>query len=581
MVMADRVMDVVAQVDAERLMKTTETIAQWQRLSGSEDERKAFDFIEQELQALGYACQRFDPVCLVSIPISARLEIVGEDEPIPCITHSASPSTPPSGVELELVDGKDGKPETYAPLRPTGKAVLIDGLATPNTVAPAESFRVGAVIHNSGDQIYEMTISPVWGNPTPSTMHMLPRVPHISVDNAGAKRLRDALKDGPCKVRIVATVETAWTPLPVLIADSPGVDQYAMHVLLSGHVDSWYYGAMDNGAANASMLETARLMSERESNLRHGLRIAFWSGHSHARYATSAWYADEFWSFTHHYCLAHVNIDSPGGIGATDLTAASTMAETYPMAREIFEDVAGAQLNYDRIGRLGDQSFWGVGIPSFYCSISQQPSDGTPTGLGALLGRGGGLGWWWHTPEDTMDKLDPAFLKRDAQILAATIYRLCTERRLNYDQTPVAREIREELKSLNARASEDLDLSASIELAGNLEMAARELFELDLGDDATDDEIALYNGCLTGVSRILIPVNYTVSGEFEHDLAVQATPLPGLQPIRQLPDRRNIPDAYYPWITKLRRERNRVDQALIEATSLIQQTLAVFRMEDE
>jgi hypothetical protein len=579
--MTGKTNDIIAKVDAQRLMQTTETIAQWERLSGSEDERKAFDFLQQELENLGFTCVRHHPVCLVSIPIRASLQIVGQPDSIPCITHSFSVPTPPDGLEIELTDAKSGSVADYQAARARGKAVLLDGLATPNTVASAETFGAAAVIHNSGAQIHEMTISPVWGSPTPTTMQMLPRIPHISVDQEGAERLRRALSVGPVSVKITAEVETGWKPLPVLIADTPGLGPNTQHVLLSGHVDSWYHGAMDNGSANASMLETARIVSEHFNELQHGLRIAFWSGHSHARYATSAWYADEFWSFTHHYCLAHVNIDSPGGIGATDLTTASTMAESYSIAAEIFEKVADAQLGYDRIGRLGDQSFWGTGVPSFYCSISQQPPDSAPTGIGALLGRGGGLGWWWHTADDTIDKIDPDNLARDAKILLATVYQLLTERKLRYDQTGPAREIRETLEQLQSTSGDDLDLSHSIALARQLEEAAAQLRDLPLDESATDDELALYNGCVTGVSRILIPVNYTISGEYEQDPAVPAEPLPGLQPVRQLANRRHIPDAYYPWLTKLRRERNRLDQALIDATSLMTQTVAVFQMSDD
>lgn len=579
--MSISVNELLAQVSSDRLMKTTETIAQWERLSGSEEERKAFDYIQSELEALGYQCERHHPVCLVSLPVRATLSISGQSDPIPCITHSFSVSTPADGLELELADARSGSNESYQSANARGKAVLLDGLATPNTVAPAEHHGAAAVIHNSGPQIHEMTISPVWGNPTPTTMQMLPRIPHISVDQDGAERLRAAMADGPCTVHITAEVDTKWKPLPVLLADAPDFAEKTMHVLLSGHVDSWYYGAMDNGSANASMLETARILAERQNELQNGLRLAFWSGHSHARYATSAWYADEYWSFTHHYCVAHVNIDSPGGIGASDLSSSSTMAESYPIAQEIFGGVAGAELGYDRIGRLGDQSFWGTGIPSFYCSISQQPAESAPTGIGALLGRGGGLGWWWHTAADTMDKLDPENLVRDARILLATVYQLCTDPKLRYDQTGPAREIRETLQDLQKAAAEDLDLSTSIRLAEQLEQAAASLRDLPLDENSDDDELALYNGCVTGVSRILIPVNYTVSGEFEQDPAVPAEPLPGLQPLKLLSSRRSIPDSYYPWLTKLRRERNRLDQALIEATSLITQTLAVFQMSDD
>lgn len=577
----NRIDDLIKKVDADRLMTTTATIAQWERLSGSDGERQAFDYIESVLKDLGFTCQRHDPVCLVSLPGAASLEIVGDPDPIRCITHSFGVSTPADGIELDLADAGSGSNSDFARAEALGKAVLMDGLATPNSVAPAESFGAAAVIHNSGDQIHEMTISPVWGSPTPSSMQLLPTIPHLSVDKDGAARLREHLEAGRCKVRLSATVETSWKPLPVLLADSPGFDEMLRHVLLSGHVDSWYFGAMDNGSANASMLEVARLMKECQAEMHHGLRLAFWSGHSHARYATSTWYADEYWSFIHHYCIAHVNIDSPGGMGATDLSGASTMAETHRFAEDVFRYVADTDLNYDRIGRLGDQSFWGVGVPSFYCSISQQPPEPTPTGVGALLGRGGGLGWWWHTADDTMDKLDPEFLVRDAKILFATVHALCTEPKIDFDQAGVAREIRATLEDLQRVAGQDLDLTRLIELSRNLEELGTIFRSIELSEEAADEEIALYNGCVTGVSRILIPVNYTVSGEFEQDPAIPGEPLPGLQPMRQLPERRSIPDAYYPWLTKLRRERNRLEQALIESTNLLAQATSIFLMEDD
>ena len=72
---------------------------------------------------------------------------------------------------------------------------------------------------------------------------------------------------------------------------------------------------MDNGSANAVMLEVARILSKYKKELRRGLRLAFWSGHSHGRYAGSTWYADNFWLDLEKNCVAHVNTDSAGAKG--------------------------------------------------------------------------------------------------------------------------------------------------------------------------------------------------------------------------------------------------------------------------
>jgi len=145
--------------------------------------------------------------------------------------------------------------------------------------------------------------------------------------------------------------------------------------MLSGHVDSWYYGAMDNGSANATMLEVVRLLARRRSALRRGLRVAFWSGHSHGRYAGSARYADHAWQDLHDHCVAHVNVDSTGGKGATVLTEGNSMAEMRSFASDVIEAVAGQRLSPRRFGRSGDQSFWGHGIPALLMTLSEQPPE--------------------------------------------------------------------------------------------------------------------------------------------------------------------------------------------------------------
>jgi Zn-dependent M28 family amino/carboxypeptidase len=118
-------------------------------------------------------------------------------------------------------------------------------------------------------------------------------------------------------------VRTGWMPIPHLVGELAGRHEDRF-VLFSGHVDSWHYGAMDNGTANATMLEVARLLAGRRSALRRGIRFAFWSGHSHGRYAGSAWYADHAWRELHQRCVVHLNIDSTGARGARTTTPCST-----------------------------------------------------------------------------------------------------------------------------------------------------------------------------------------------------------------------------------------------------------------
>src|SRR5207248_2686246 len=162
-------------------------------------------------------------------------------------------------------------------------------------------------------------VTPVWGAPVPETAHLIPTIPAISVKQAEGEALRTLTERGGLRVRITAEVDTGWRPIPCLTTEIPGNDPEGRFVLFSGHIDSWHYGAMDNGSANATQLDTLRVLAKRPGGLKRGLRIAFWSGHSHGRYSASTWYCETFWRELHEKCVAHVNVDSTGGVGANVL----------------------------------------------------------------------------------------------------------------------------------------------------------------------------------------------------------------------------------------------------------------------
>ena len=60
------------------------------------------------------------------------------------------------------------------------------------------------------------------------------------------------------------------------------------------------------------------------------------------------------------------------------------------------------------MSRSSDQSFWGIGIPAMFGALSEQPP--------APVKMRNGLGWWWHTPHDLLDKIDEQILVRDTRV---------------------------------------------------------------------------------------------------------------------------------------------------------------------
>src|SRR5256712_7211060 len=152
------------------------------------------------------------------------------------------------------------------------------------------------------------------------------------------------------------------------------------------------------------------------------------------------------------------------------------MPETREVGVRVIGALTGQQYRGTRVGRSGDQSFLGIGIPSLFMSLSEHPADGpqasrdfAATGIGA----GGGLGWWWHTPEDTVDKLDPAALTRDARIFAAAVHILCASPVLPLDYGATAAEIVTSLRALQRRLDGRFYVSQGLAAAERPLAAAR------------------------------------------------------------------------------------------------------------
>ncbi len=551
---------IVDEVSGPELERHLNSIAKYVRLSGTADEAKAFDYIESQLKSFGYDVNRYASDALIGYPGRSTLDIVSpESMSIPCNGYSLSPLTSDEGITGELVYVGSGRASDYEGLDVRGKIVISDGLAMPDkTLASQDAGAIGQ-IHINDEYIHEMCISPVWGTPIPETAHLLPKIPAVAVTKPDGDKIRAAMQKGTVTVRLMTQPYRAWCKIPTLTGDLPGTKEDNF-VMFSGHVDSWHYGAMDNGTANATQLEVARLLAERKDNLYRGVRMAFWSGHSHGRYASSAWYADAFFHDLHERCAVHVNIDSVGGKGAVILSEAPVMAETYGFARDVLKDTVGVDLDYRRYSRSSDQSFWGHGIPTVLGSLSEQSIEDSEMfkAMASLLGggtKGGGLGWWWHTTEDTLDKIDSEFLVRDARVYAEAMWRICTLERLPLDIAALADEIGDAVRGYNDVAQGSIDLSRTVAMATELASAIR---AIDLSKVSPDRA----NRLIMDLDRMLLPVNFTVNGPFEQDLALGTVPVPGLREVAQLAKMHAGSDDFQYLKTKLVRQRNRIEHAL-------------------
>lgn len=515
--------EIVARVDGALLMGHCEEFAKRVKLSGSKEEKESFRYLEKCMKGYGFRTELIEHDAYISLPGASRVEADGKT--LASITHSFSRSSPAGGLTAPLIDLGDGGPQDFARAECRGKIVLVNGIASPAVAARASTAGAAGQLHVSPhEHLHEMCISPVWGSPSGDTLDEMPTTVACTISDADGAALRRALAKSPAlKVTLHAEVDTGWRKTPLLVCDIDGPKGAdAPFVLLSGHHDTWYFGVMDNGSANATMMEAARLLAAQVKAWRRGLRVCFWSGHSHGRYSGSAWYVDHHWADLEKRCVAHVNVDSTGGIGATLMGDNGVVSSLAELASTVTRAETGQNHEGKRPSRSSDQSFWGIGIPSMYGSVSHQPPGGVKMR--------NALGWWWHTPHDLIDKIDREFLERDTRVVLHTLWRLLTDKVLPIDPAAELASLRAELTAI-AKSTSTPALTSLIAAVDKATEAAARLKSAHPADDVACEAI---NAALIRISRALVPLDYTEGDRFRHDPALPQPAWPVLQGLREL-----------------------------------------------
>ncbi len=507
--------DFLAQVSSERMMDHLGELARFIKLSGTAEELESLKLLERRMQAAGFGTEILFHDAWISLPGKASLTVGGTD--IPCITHSMA--APTTGLSAECVWVGAGTEADFARSDVAGKIAVIDGIAFEDvTLLARRAGAVGQIQINPAQRRHEMCISPVWGSPGPQEAGLLPTTVVVSVTEADGAPLRAACQRGARPLAtIVAEVDTGWRKTPILVAEK-NCDGNAPFVMLSGHHDTWYYGVMDNGAADATIAETARVLAQDVGAWQRGLRVCFWSGHSHGRYSGSSWYADEYWQDLRARCVAHVNVDSTGGIGADILTRSGTTAQLARIVADAVRQETGQVHEGRRQGRAADQSFWGIGIASCFGSVSHWSK--MPAGMPVSLGP------YWHTPDDLIDHIDPGHLARDTRIVLNVTAQLLTGERLPLDHLKWCDELADLLARKSGEVQGRLDLSGA--------MTAVQALRAVLAGPVAAAPAPVFNEAMRVAAHWLIPIDHVDGGGYTPDLAVPRRPWDRLAAIDRL-----------------------------------------------
>jgi N-acetylated-alpha-linked acidic dipeptidase len=416
-----------------------------------------------------------------------------------------------------------------------GKVIITEGRGMSARGLDLEkSGAIAAIFVNPGERIHEGITTTTWGSPDLDSLGRTPPIPILTINRPEGEELIALVEQGPVEVAFSNQVQIGWRKIPVIVAEITGSEAPDEFVLLHGHLDGWHYGVGDNATGCATLLEIARVFHVNKDALKRSLRIAWWSGHSHGRYAGSTWYTDAFALDLMENCVSHVNCDSPGCRWATVYDNVMWMPEARELAQSAIKDVAGQDSTGLRPLRAGDCAFNNIGIPLYFMLSSTMPEDLIKEkGYYPVGGCGANIAW--HTEDDTMEIADKDNLLRDIKVYAAAVLRTLNAPVHPLDYREAVADIKDHVESYAEAGGGKFDFGPALAEIDALSDALERFYDhLDANPPASASEAAEANRVQRMLGRKLISLSFTRDGHFRQDPASTSPPLPDIAPARQL-----------------------------------------------
>lgn len=252
------------------------------------------------------------------------------------------------------------------------------------------------------------------------------------------------------------------------------------------------------------------------------------------------------------------------------------MPHTRKLAAAVIEEQTGVPFIGKRIGHFADQSFFGVGLSSLFGTFSEQDPEHAAGALSFKHGvtvRASGLGWWWHTEHDTIDKIDPDYLRRDTQIYVSVLWRLLTDEILPLDFASAVADMSAEAERLQTALGDRYDLTGLIDRIAH---AGSLVEQLNRRAEAIQDfrEAEAYNEVLQKLSQCFVRAQFTVGNEYDFDLGTSMTNIPALSEGYTLAKAMEGSEEYFMSEISLRRGLNRVMHLLKDACGIMESYLS-------
>ncbi len=570
---------VLSEYSQDEIRKHLEYLTTLIRRAGTEDEFKAAKYIKSRLDEYGVESDIYEFDAYISLPGEATLELLSPvQKSFPCLPGVFITPTVPEGLEAELIYLGEGLDKNDEGVDVKGKVVLIAGGKESRSDATRLAREKGAAaqIHiTPGRTRAIIAIQPrtVWGSPTPETIHKNLSPPIISVCNEDGKYLLELVQKGPVILRLKANAWCGYRRVRLPVGRIKGAGDPEKFVLVGGHYCSWFFGASDNAVANSVKLEMARIFSKYRKRLNRGVRFCWWMAHEQGTFGGSTWYLDNFWDDIRDHAIAYLGMDGLGRKGSSGFEARNT-EEIRTFEENVIKEVLGLKVKSKRVQKSGDQSFWGVGLPSLLGGTSFDTSENSEEDPV----------WYSHTAEDTLDKVDIEVIQIPFKVHAVSILRLCNNPFLPFEFVSLVKEFKEGLRDLQLKSESIFNLKPLITQAGALQKKAKVLNQLIERSllalrkkrtvESFKTQCETINKCLMQLSRILLPVFSTKAGKYGQDpWRTKFKPILTLQRLEELNLLKRESEEYKALRTFLLRERNKISDALNLANSVLEDAI--------
>ena len=395
------------------------------RLAGTEGEARAREWAVRKLTELGFSNVRVEPF---EVPLWVRgiehAQITSPyPQPLVVTALGGSVSTGEDGVEGEIVSfASVAEVKRQENNSQKGKILFIDevmtrtqdgsgyGVAgTKRRVAAYEAHRLGAVgalIRSVGTSSFRFAHT---GQMLSAGQERQPSVPAAALSAPDADQLQRILGRGESvRVKMVLTPQN----LPPsqsgnVVAEIPGSEAPEEIVLVGAHLDSWDLGtgAVDDGAGVGIVVGASKLILDHlPRNPRRTIRIVLFGAEEVGLIGAKA-YADR-----HADEIANHIVGTESDFGAGKIYQLQTRfaEEKLPIAAEIRE-----VLHPLGIGPGNNRASGGPDM--FFVRQAGMP-------VVSLRQNGWDYFDLHHTPNDTLDKIDPANIQQNVATYAAFLY---------------------------------------------------------------------------------------------------------------------------------------------------------------